>query len=153
MKKIIIIVFLNLAIISAFFIMGCSKKSVTIPENAIKLVAVQNEERFSNSICTTNEITFKCSLNYQLGIDEETGDFIFCLKDEDSPLNTMVLSCDKQITEADYYSYENTLIFQKVKIEDEYVEIYTDYCKKDCSYAIIFVEDNKEVFYAKFIRK
>ena len=37
--------------------------------------------------------------------------------------------------------------------EEEWIKIDPDYCNTDCSYAIIYVEDNEKLFYAKFIRK
>lgn len=153
MKKIITIIFWSLVIISVFLLNGCSKKTGVITGNAIKLVAVQNGEQFSNSVTTTNEITFKCSLNYQIGVDKETSDFVFCLKDEEQNFKTLILSCDKKVKEADYYSYDDVLIYKNPKAENEFIKVDTEYCNQDCKYVIIYVEDNNELYFAKFIRK
>lgn len=152
MKKVITIFLVNLAITMALFFTACSNNAEPTIGDAIRLDAVE-KARLSDSITTTNKITFKCSLNYQIGSDEETGDFIFCLKDEQVTYKTIVISCDKVVTEADYYSNENALIYKNKKPDKEWIKIDPDYCNTDCSYAIIYVEDNEKLFYAKFIRK
>ena len=153
MKRIISVFFLNSIIIFAIFLVGCSKKPYQITGNAVKLIAVESKERFSDSITTTNEITFKCSLNYQIGVDKETGDFIFCLKDSKSSFKTLIISCNTEVKEADYYSNEDVLIYKNPKAEKDFIKVDTEYGNKYCSYVIFFIEDNGEMYYAKFLRK
>ena len=151
MKRIIIIVFLNLAIVYALFLTACTNKAEPYTGNATKLVALENG-RLGDSIGTTNEITFKCSTNYQIGTDIE-GNFIFCIKEEKSAFKTAVISCDKLVKEADYYSNKNQLIYKKKNVDNEWIKIDPEYCNTYCSYVIIYVEENNELFYAKFFRK
>lgn len=151
MKRIITIVFLNLAIVFAFFLTACIDKDEPYIGNATKLVASENG-RLGDSISTTNEITFKCSTNYQIGTDTE-GNFVLCIKEEKLSFKTAVISCDKMVKETDYYSNKNQLIYKNKKVDNEWIKIDPEYCNTYCSYVIIYVEENNELFYAKFFRK
>ena len=51
-----------------------------------------------------------------------------------------------------YYDYNNECIYAEKVKDEEYCEIDTDYCKKECYYALIFIEDYGKMYYSKFTR-
>ena len=145
LTAILIIIFFSLEI---DFYRGNSRNSIKI--DGVRLTGVAQEER---KITTTEDIIFKCDLSHEIWIDE-SGDFMFKSKDGLNPIDDIVISCNKNITKVYYYSYDDEYIYcYNNKKGNEWIEIYQTYCKKDCYYAIIFIEDGNKIFYAKFTRE
>ena len=155
MKKIILIILVFIVVVIFYVSTSFTNRDTSLHQNAIMLVGendTNSNQRFSDTITTTNGITFKCSLNYVLDINKEDGSILFTLKDQLDYRKSVVISCDKKLVKVDYYSYDDQRIYSQTNIDREWINIDTDYCKKDCSYAIIFVKYKDQLFYAKFKR-
>lgn len=158
MKKIIPIIFvLAIFIISMYFI--CNKYSYKAPEpeytNAIKITGIIDKEtnrKYSNSIKATNGVGFNCSFNGLIGNDEENGDFRFSVNNYHAPINYITISCNKEISKVEYFSYEDKCIYKKKNNNNDYFEIEKIYGNEDCKYAVAYIELKGQTYYAKFVR-
>ena len=157
MKKIIPIFFI-LAVFIGIICFICSQYSYKGTEpgytNATKIVGEIKEEkdkRYSNSIEASNGFVFNCSYNGLIGIDEENGDFRFSVRNPYAPINSITISCNKDLTKVMCYSYKDKCIYCK-KINKDYFEVERTYCNEECKYIVFLIEGKERNYYAKFIR-
>ena len=156
MKKLISFLVVCLIIANIIVFMSAAtdfyreKYKASIKIDATRITGLEQEtDRLINA---TNDIVFKCDTMHEILIDEN-GDFIFSSKDNSNSIQDVVISCNKTILKAYYYSYDDEYICYTNNKGKEWINIYSDYCKKDCYYALIFIEDNEETYYAKFTRE
>lgn len=115
------------------------------------------ESRYTDTLKTTEGIEFKCSEKYMMG-PEAKGQYCFSLTQAETEecLNenydwSMEFSCNKKISEVEYYGYDGELLGSE-KVDTRELVIEMDYNQEYIDKFIVYIKNGRNMYSAQFER-